>query len=128
MTNTPEGSPVAMPMFSHPRLPQRRSIPTRSVTASRNRLSLAGTLLKGAQGNTAKPRNVIDLMAALRKSLGESPAAAQAPAAPAKRTRKAEDARKQPGLKLPIEGGKKENAGALAAKEAEPAIRRRRQA
>ncbi|GAC1347800.1 MAG: hypothetical protein NVSMB18_33980 [Acetobacteraceae bacterium] len=58
----------------------------------------------------APTSNVIDLMAALRKSLGEAPKAAErAPATPAaKRAQKAvEEQRKQPGLKLPIEGGGK---------------------
>ena len=52
--------------------------------------------------------NVIDLMAALKRSLGEAPKPAVEPVA-AKRAKKAapEDARRQPALKLPIEGGKK---------------------
>ena len=80
--------------------------------------------------------NVIDLMAALRKSLGESPkavATAAAPAAkpPGKRVQKAaEEQRKQPGLKLPIEGGKKVGkvAATPAAEEAEPVSKPRRRA
>ena len=58
--------------------------------------------------------NIIDLMAALRKSLGEPvKAAGQAGAkkAPAKRGQKAptpEDVRRQPGFKLPIAGGGKQ--------------------
>jgi len=59
----------------------------------------------------APTSNVIDLMAALKKSLGEAPKPAEtAPTvkAPAKRAEKAaEEQRKQPGLKLPIEGGGK---------------------
>lgn len=53
--------------------------------------------------------NVIDLMAALRKSLGEAPkpleASAPAKAAGKRAQKTAEEQRKQPGLKLPIEGG-----------------------
>ena len=80
--------------------------------------------------------NVVDLMAALRKSLGETPKAVTAAAipaakAPAKRAQKAaEEQRKQPGLKLPIEGGKK--AGKVAAEpapqEAEAGSKPRRRA
>lgn len=79
--------------------------------------------------------NVIDLMAALRRSLGEAPAqAAKAkPATAAKRGRKApppEEARRQPGLKLPLQGGKKAaaQAGAPAKDESAPAPRSRRRA
>ena len=57
--------------------------------------------------------NVVDLMAALRKSLGEAlqPAAAatrgsKPPKQTAKATAAEETKRKQPALKLPIEGGK----------------------
>ena len=65
--------------------------------------------------------NVIDLMAALRKSLGQPMAPAQ-PAAtakaekPVKRAQKASgaDVRVQPALKLPLQGGKKERAQAPA--------------
>jgi DNA end-binding protein Ku len=68
--------------------------------------------------------NVIDLMAALRRSLGDAPAAAAEPPK-AKRGKKApaeDEVRRQPGLKLPLQGGKKAEA---PAKEA-PAGRRRR--
>ncbi len=86
--------------------------------------------------------NVIDLMAALKKSLGQPPKSAVQPApspakAPARATGKrasasvAEDARKQPGLKLPIKGGGQKRAtpvvvATIAA--AEPVSRKRRKA
>ena len=61
--------------------------------------------------------NVIDLMAVLRKSLGQplapaQPAAKAEPEKPIKRARKtgAVDVRTQPALKLPLQGGKKERA------------------
>jgi DNA end-binding protein Ku len=76
--------------------------------------------------------NVIDLMAALRRSLSDTPTpapASQMPAATAKRGKKAstqEDLRRQPGLKLPLQGGKK---AATPAKEAPaPVSRGRRRA
>ena len=80
--------------------------------------------------------NVIDLMAALRKSLGEVPRVVVATAPPAvkpaaKRIQKAaEEHRKQPGLKLPIEGGKKAGttSAAPAALDAEPVNKPRRRA
>ncbi len=85
--------------------------------------------------------NVIDLMAALRKSLGEAPprpvetpVAAKLGGTAAKRGvrgQTAEDARRQPGLKLPIEGGRhKPAAPAVAPVEpaAEPASGKRRKA
>ena len=80
----------------------------------------------------APTSNVIDLMAALRKSLGEPPKVVErvppAAKAPAKKAQKAaEEQRKQPGLKLPIEGGKT-SAPATPGKSAEPAARQRRRA
>ena len=74
--------------------------------------------------------NVIDLMAALRKSLGDAPKPAEtAPVAkaPTKRAQKsAEEQRKQPGLKLPIDGGgKKAKEAALPAAESVSRPRRR---
>ena len=78
--------------------------------------------------------NVIDLMAALKKSLGDPPKHAQTAATPAKAPSKraqkaAETERKQPGLKLPIAGGKKAKpAISPAPKEAEPSSRTRRRA
>jgi DNA end-binding protein Ku len=78
----------------------------------------------------APASNIIDLMAALRKSLGEAPRPTEtAPTvkAPAKRAQKAaEEQRKQPGLKLPIEGGKK--AMEPAAATAKPSGKTRRRA
>jgi DNA end-binding protein Ku len=63
--------------------------------------------------------NVVDLMAALRKSLGQPPEPAQTqPSAakkPGKRAQSTEDVRRQPALKLPLQGGKKPSAGAPAA-------------
>jgi DNA end-binding protein Ku len=53
--------------------------------------------------------NVIDLMAALKKSLGQAPSEESAPksaAAPKAKARTKEPIRNQPGLKLPIKGGK----------------------
>ena len=78
----------------------------------------------------APTSNVIDLMAALRKSLGEAPKPVEAPAAKAapKRAQKAaEEQRKQPGLKLPIEGGGKK-AKEATEPAAEPVSRSRRRA
>ena len=75
--------------------------------------------------------NVIDLMGALRKSLGEAPKPVEASAprkAATKRAQKAaEEQRKQPGLKLPIEGGGK-RAKLAAEPAAEPPSRSRRRA
>ena len=84
------------------------------------------------EGPVAPTSNVIDLMAALRKSRGEPPrvveAAGPAAKAPAKRAQKAaEEQRKQPGLKLPIEGGKR-TMPATPGKSTEPATRQRRRA
>jgi DNA end-binding protein Ku len=79
----------------------------------------------------AASSNVVDLMAALRKSLGEPPKPVEAPATrtPARRAKAAEEQRKQPGLKLPIEGGKKgKETTAPAEKEAERASPTRRRA
>jgi DNA end-binding protein Ku len=64
--------------------------------------------LKGEGVEASEPEepdrtNVVDLMAALKKSLGQPE---EKKAAPAKKARPADDARKQPGLKLPIKGGK----------------------
>ena len=78
--------------------------------------------------------NVIDLMAALRRSLGDAPAQTSKPAPAArKRGRKAspqEEVRRQPGLKLPLQGGKKAAAQAkeAPAREPAPASRSRRRA
>ena len=96
--------------------------------------------IQGAEVHDAVPApisgNVIDLMAALRKSLGEAPRAVAAVATPAakpptKRFQKAaEEQRKQPGLKLSIEGGRKggKAAASPAAADVEPISNPRRQA
>ncbi len=89
--------------------------------------------IKGEEVHDATPvvaeSNVIDLMAALRKSLGEPPKPVEAPSnAPARRAQKAtEEQRKQPGLKLPIEGGGKREK-ATPEPVAEPTARPRRRA
>ena len=62
-----------------------------------------------AEEPVASTSNVVDLMSALKKSLGQSPA--EKPAQP--KRKKADDAR-QTGLKLPIKGGKVERAAAQA--------------
>jgi DNA end-binding protein Ku len=63
--------------------------------------------------------NVIDLMAALKKSLGAPPEAAVEPAKAAKRKKAAtaDEARRQPALKLPIQGGKSSKAREEMAEE-----------
>ncbi len=64
--------------------------------------------------------NVVDLMAALKKSLGQiaGKEAATEAAEPRKKTASSsEDVRRQPGLKLPLKGGK---GAAASAKSAEP--------
>ena len=88
---------------------------------------------------TVAPSNVIDLMAALRKSLGEGqqhelkaePSSSKA-GKKAKKTQTPEEIRRQPAFKLPIEGGQKESARkaekVVEAAKAEPAIRTRRKA
>jgi DNA end-binding protein Ku len=64
-----------------------------------------------------QPSNVIDLMAALKKSLGETPANPTAAApAPVKRKKAAVSDQRQTGLKLPIKGGR----SAAPREEAEP--------
>lgn len=62
--------------------------------------------------------NVIDLMAALKKSLGQAPAAPESGSAnrTKAKAKAKEQVRNQPGLKLPIKGGK------AAAKPAAPEI------
>ena len=66
--------------------------------------------LKGEGIEVSEPEepdrtNVVDLMAALKNSLGQAKPE-EKKTAPAKKARAAEDAPKQPGLKLPIKGGK----------------------
>ena len=72
---------------------------------------LAGAHLEDEVDADEPETNVIDLMAALKKSLAQE----TAPAKPAKAPRKAkaptaEEVRRQPAFKLPIEGGKKKVA------------------
>jgi DNA end-binding protein Ku len=83
-----------------------------------------------AEAEVAPASNVIDLMAALKKSLGQTPAAKpQQPSAPAKakKARAAvEQARQQPALKLPIKGGKATTArDAAAAQTSTKPLRKR---
>jgi DNA end-binding protein Ku len=72
--------------------------------------------------------NVIDLMAALKKSLGQAvdepkavPAAKSAPAPKKKKSPSPDEVRRQPGLKLAIKGGKAETAEESAAKPSQAA-------
>ncbi|MBV8914120.1 MAG: hypothetical protein JOZ05_13905, partial [Acetobacteraceae bacterium] len=74
----------------------------------------------------AAESNVIDLIAALRKSLGEAPAAAKPKGSKetaAKRGQKPEPPRSQPALKLPLPGGKQRPAAA-AEPQARPSRRK----
>lgn len=93
---------------------------------------IAGSGVQPAAAPALADSNVIDLMAALRKSLGQPLAPVQAEAEkPAKRSRKPADAatRAQPALKLPLQGGKKERAAAAPEPAQEkPATRSRRRA
>jgi hypothetical protein len=75
--------------------------------------------------------NVIDLMAALKKSLGQAPQPVEAkqPAAKAavpKRGSKPDDVRRQPALKLPLQGGKQagQEAAAPASDQSRPGRRK----
>jgi DNA end-binding protein Ku len=70
-----------------------------------------------AEAEAPAQSNVIDLMAALKKSLGQT-SGSEAPPKPsiAKKTKAKEPIRNQPGLKLPIKGGK--TAGNAAEKAA----------
>ena len=71
--------------------------------------------------------NVIDIMAALRKSLADSPKAASAvEKLPAKKGKATAEDRRQTGLKLPITGGKKASEKAAAEPAKEPSRTRRR--
>ena len=75
--------------------------------------------------------NVIDLMAALKKSLGGPVAEPDKPAKPARKTKAptAEETRRQPAFKLPIEGGKKAaKADSVPLPAALPASKPRRKA
>ena len=71
------------------------------------------------EAETPAKSNVIDLMAALKKSLGQT-SASELPPKPSitKKTKGKEPVHNQPGLKLPIKGGKTAgNAGEKAAPE-----------
>ncbi len=73
--------------------------------------------------------DVIDL-AALTKSLGQAPSPAEAKpvakAAPAKRAAKPDETRRQPALKLPLQGGKKPAREAAPAAESQAPTGRRK--
>jgi DNA end-binding protein Ku len=73
-----------------------------------------------AEEPVASTSNVIDLKAALKKSLGQSPA--DKPAQP--RRKNTEDVR-QTGLKLPIKGGKQESVDKTADQTGTKASRKR---
>jgi DNA end-binding protein Ku len=82
--------------------------------------------LKGEGVELSEPEepdrtNVVDLMSALKRSLGQQ----KPDAAPAKKARAADDARKQPGLKLPIKGGKPAVEDKAAAQAASKPSRKR---
>ena len=77
--------------------------------------------------STAAPdSNVIDLMAALRKSLGEPAKAVPPAAAPKRSAKKVQEARSQPGLKLPIAGRKPKEVAVEQAQAAPPSRTRKR--
>jgi DNA end-binding protein Ku len=79
---------------------------------------LKGEGIDMADAEPPEQSNVIDLMAALKKSLGQSPPeerAAKAPAAKRKKAGAAQESRNQPALKLPIKGGKASAKTAAAA-------------
>jgi DNA end-binding protein Ku len=82
---------------------------------------------EGVDREDAEPAiqsNVIDLMAALKRSLAQAPSQAPAvAAAAAKRTkaRASEPVRNQPGLKLPIKGGKTAAKAAAPSSAPQPA-------
>jgi len=75
----------------------------------------------------ARDTNVIDLMAALKKSLGQAPEAKvqSAASAPAKRKKASGNERQQQALKLPIKGGGKGRANDTAPAPQEKAARKR---
>jgi len=75
-----------------------------------------------AEETVAPASNVIDLMAALKKSLGQ----VEAPEKSARPRRKkaAEDVRQQPALKLPIEGGKAAVEKTVAQAASQPSRKR----
>nr|WP_158746933.1 Ku protein [Acidisphaera sp. L21] len=96
---------------------------------------LKGAAIEEEAAPVAAPSNVIDLMAALKKSLGAPPASAAEPVKETKRKKAAttEETRRQPALKLPIQGGKSSKAKEEKAAErpsmtAERVMRPRRKA
>ena len=96
---------------------------------------IAGHVVQPGTAPVPLDSNVIDLMAALRKSLGgPMPAVQPTGTAPtrAKSTKRAEAkedaARKQPGLKLPLQGGKNATAKADVQPAEAPTARIRRKA
>jgi DNA end-binding protein Ku len=93
---------------------------------------LAGAGIEEEAAPEVPTGNVIDLMAALKKSLGVVEAEAARPAKPARKAKvpTAEETRRQPAFKLPIEGGKKKAARGepVEAPVAAPVARARRKA
>ena len=89
---------------------------------------LKGQGVKPEEAPAIRQSNVVDLMAALRKSLGQTAEEPKAPArkASAAKAGKAADVRLQPALKLPIEGGKTPARKAPATPVAAPAKTRRK--
>jgi DNA end-binding protein Ku len=80
-----------------------------------------------------EPSNVIDLMAALKKSLSSRAAAEPEPAGAAKPKRAKQQDRRQPSILLPVEGGGRKTAAASrreerAEEEAPSKTRKRRKA
>ena len=86
-----------------------------------------GLALQPEAEPAAPESNVIDLMAALRNSLGEPP---PPPAPKRKKAAGTDEARRQPALKLPLQGGKKPAAAEppMPEQDAAPAARRRSRA
>ncbi len=75
-----------------------------------------------AEAPVAKDTNVIDLMAALKQSLGQSAARPAGTSSPGVKRKKASgDERQQAALKLPIKGGKERSDEAAAKPVIKPA-------
>jgi DNA end-binding protein Ku len=96
---------------------------------------LKGAAIEEEAALVGAPSNVIDLMAALKKSLGAPPETAAEPVKAAKPARKTktkpvgEEVRRQQAFKLPIEGGKRKAAkGGEVVALPEPAAKSRRKA